>query len=367
MTEKTFIFDSPITNDKIDIYDKVDVSIKKVQSKNKKEFIADIEGYNIDYSIVNALRRTILMSIPIYGFHRSNTYIDVEKSRHMYNNDLLYNQIETLPIYDIPNYFDLEDPELYLPTEVMKKLFSNFLPPKFSEARNKDELDEDKVADAEKKLFQIEFSINYKNTGSTDKFVNTHDGVIKVNGKVSSSYLDNPYASIIVLKPGEEIFLRTEANLGISKIYATYEATTNAYYIELSSTKYQLYYETLGQLDKYIIFTKSCVILIKKLENLKKFIEETYEEQDVSEIIEIHLFGEDHTIGNLFAITLQKCVNVEKAGYGMPHPFIDQIIITYKLMPKSKVKPIKLFVDTADYLIKIFTKLLEQANKFKSN
>ena len=64
--------------------------------------------------------RTIMMSIPIYGFHRSNIHIEVEKSKNMYNNDLIYNQIETLPIFDIPNYFDLENPETFLSNDVMK-------------------------------------------------------------------------------------------------------------------------------------------------------------------------------------------------------------------------------------------------------
>ncbi len=53
------------------------------------------------------------MSIPIYAFHRSNIFIELDKSRHMYNNDLIYNQIETLPIFDIPNYFDLENQKYF--------------------------------------------------------------------------------------------------------------------------------------------------------------------------------------------------------------------------------------------------------------
>ena len=36
---------------------------------------------------------------------------------------MIYNQIETLPIYDIPNYFDLENPELFLPDNIMRTIF----------------------------------------------------------------------------------------------------------------------------------------------------------------------------------------------------------------------------------------------------
>ena len=110
MTDKQFVFDSKIANDRIDLYGQIDASVKNLQSRNENELRLQIEGANIDYSVVNALRRTILMSIPVYGFHRSNIHIEVEKSYNMYNNDLIYNQIEMLPIFDLPNYFDLEDP-----------------------------------------------------------------------------------------------------------------------------------------------------------------------------------------------------------------------------------------------------------------
>src|SRR5207302_1635944 len=96
----------------------------------------------------------------------------------------------------------------------------------------------------------------------------------------------------------------------------------------------------------------------KKLEYLRNFITSKYsEERDPNEIIEIQLFGEEHTLGNLLATILQKSDSVAKAAYVMPHPFIDQITIAYKLTNKAKIGPIKLFVDTIDYLIKLFQKI----------
>lgn len=362
MSEK-FIFESDITNDQIDIYSDPKININKLKPEHPNELRIEIDGPNVDSSIVNALRRTILMSIPIYAFHRSNIFIEVEKSRHMYNNDLIYNLIETLPIFDIPNYFDLEDPEIFLPTEVMKNLFSNFVQDKYTEETNNENNNEN---DANKKLFKIELSINIKNNTGTYKFVTTHDAVLKVDGKVVNSYLIRKPISILVLKPTEEISLRAEANLGISKMNASYEATTNAIHEEITPTRYHLWYETLEQLDKNIIFTKACIILTKKLEYLRKFITDKYsEERDINEIIEIQLFGEEHTLGNLLATILQKCEFVEKAGYSMPHPFIDQLVIAYKLNENSKIGPIKVLVDCIDYLIRVFQTIGNQAVKNK--
>lgn len=337
-----------ITNDRIDFDVDPEVRIKKLKSQNEQELRLEIEGRSIDYSVINALRRTILMSIPIYAFNRSNTFIEVEKSRHMYNNDLLYNQIETLPIFDVPNYFDLENPELFLPTQVMKQLFSNFVPEIYIEDTV------DNPIETDKKLFKIELSINLKNNSDIDRFVNTHDAILKIDGQTSDSYKKRKPICIMVLKPTEEISLRAEANLGISKMHASYEATTNAYHDEINPMTYHLWYETLEQLDKHVIFTKACIILLNKLKNLRTFIKNKFEERDINEIIEIQLYGEDHTLGNLIATALQKCDHVKTAAYVTPHAFMDQINIVYQLVPKSKVKPIKLLINCIDYLIKLF-------------
>ena len=347
MDKKDFIFDSDVPNDSIDIYQPPEVFIKKLHPQNENEFRIEISGKNIDNSVVNGLRRTILMSIPIYAFHRSNITIDTSRSRNMYNNDLLYNQIETLPIYDIPNYFDLENPKIYLPTDVMKKLFSKFIKEQYSEKESNE-------MDNSKKLFKIQLSIDVKNNTGSDKFVTTHDAIIKVDGEISDGYKKRKPISIIVLKPSEEISLHAEANLAISKMIGWYEATTNAIHEEITPMKYHLWYETLEQLDKNLIFTKACVILSKKLKYLKKFIKKEYEEKDVKETVEIQLYGEDHTLGNLLATILQKCKFINKAGYTKPHQLVDMVMIQYKLKSKSKIGPINVLIDCIDYLIKLY-------------
>ncbi len=361
MSENKFIFDSNVPNDKIDIHAEPNVRLKKLDSEIEEELKIELEGTSVDCSIVNALRRTIMMNVPIYAFHRSNIFIEIKKSRHMYNNDFLYNLIETLPIFDIPNYFDLEDPETFMPSEVLKNLFGNFIQDKFTE-----EVPEEVDTNENKKMFKIELSLNYKNNTGSDKFVSTHDVTLKVDGKIVNSYMIRRPICILVLKPLEEISLRAEANLGISQMHASYEATTNALHQEITPTKYHLWYETLGQLDKKIIFTKACIILIKKLEHLKKFIKKNFtEERSVSEKIEMELYGENHTIGNLLATILQKCSYTLTAAYKMPHPEINQIVVGYELKPGSKLGPIKVLVDCIDYLIKLFEIIHVAANKIK--
>lgn len=374
MSDKEFIFESDIKNDSIDVYGDPDVSLKELAGENELEFRIKIKGRSIDNSIVNAIRRTILVHIPIYGFYRTRIFIENDKSRNMYNNDLIYNQIETLPIYDVPNFFDLENPETYLPDEIMKSIFGRFIQHRYDEPEESQfDGDGDESLNTKntklpnnsnKKLFKIELSINYKNVTSNDKFIDTHDAVLKIDGKIVNSYMKREPISILVLKPNETISLRAEANLGISKIDAAYEATTNAYYKEISSMEYDLSYETLGQLSKELIFEKACLILIKKLELLSKFIEKNYKEKSItSELIEIQLYGEDHTLGNLLTTALQKSNLVSEAGYAMPHPFSDQIVINYKVSKKAKIGPIQVMLDVIDYLIRVLEAILNMAPK----
>lgn len=350
-TENEFVFNSDVPNDRIDLKEPIDIVVKKMSNKADSEFRVSLEGKNIDNSIVNAIRRTILLHIPIYGFHRSNIQVDIDKTKYMYNNDMLYNQIEMLPIYDVPNFFDLEDPQIFLPNEVMRTLFGTFFQEKFIEEQTEPE------TEPGKKMFNIELSINVKNGTASDKFVSSHDTVLKIDGKVSNSYSKKQPICLLVLKPGEELAMTATANLGIAKMHAIYEATTNVIIKEINSMRFELFYESLGQLDKNMIFSKACVILIKKLQNLQQFIKTNYAQKSNTNMVEIELYGEEHTLGYLLATTLQKCTLVEKAGYIMPHLFNDMVVVKYKLPDKSKHDPIEVLVDVIDYLVGIFEEI----------
>ncbi|AZL89438.1 DNA directed RNA polymerase subunit [Megavirus baoshan] len=349
-------------SDIIDIYSEPNIIIKHLEPSNIHELRLEIQGKSIDCSIINAIRRSIYLYIPIYGFHRSNIHIEAERSRNMYNFDMIYNLIETLSIFDIPNYFDLENPETFLTNEIMRNLFGKFIQDKhrFDDESNTNQ----EIDDSKKKLFKIELSLNIKNNTGSDRFVTSHDAILRVDGIVSNSYTKREPICILVLKPSEEISLRAEANLGIAKMYASYEATTNVTYDEIDKNKYVLWYETLEQLDKNTIFLKSCTIIVKKLQNLKNFISNNYQEnQDPKKEIVIELYGEDHTLGNLLEKVLQKCEFIEKAGYNMPHPFIDKIVVSYKLYPDSTMNPIKVFIDCIEYLINVFELITHHAGK----
>ena len=379
MKASEHIFESDVKNDRIDIYKDPTVKIKDM---SKKDIFGDtlhlqLEGNCIDNSVSNGIRQTILKKIPIYAFHRKNIHVENDKSYNMYNNDMLFNQIETLPIYDIPNYFDLENPEIFLPDHISKDIFGTFKDPMVLD--NEEEPDRKKKKSSEsiggeKKLFRIEFTLNVKNATNTEKYVSTHDAVLRIDGKKVDSYLKHDPVDIIVLKElkeevsmrAEELSLRAEANLGISQDHAMYDATTNVVSKEIESNKWEIIYDTIGQLDKYIIFQKACFIIQKKLKNLHSFVKKTYTaELDPKKYVEIRLHGEDHMLGNLLGTALQKCTLITDAGYEKPHPLKDLVIIKFLIASKTDITPIQVFCDTVKYLIKVHETIEQNLPKRK--
>lgn len=331
--------------DKIDIYSPPVIKIAKLKSHIKGENRVSIKGSSVDYSVVNAIRRSILLYIPIYAFHRSNITIDSERSKHMYNNDLIYSQIETLPIFDIPNDHVLDNPKIYLTNEIMRNIFGHFVREQF----------EEQVED-EQTTSNIEIAINYKNRTDGYHFLSTHDIILKIDDKISDNYQKREPISLLVLKPGEELYMSAVANMGIAKINASYESSTNVTFKKFSETDYELWYETLGQLNEDTIFEKAVVILQKKLHNLKNHIKEIYgHTENHPPEIKLELHGEDHTIGNLLATTLQRCDMILTAGYDMPHLFTNYIVIRYQIVKKSPKNSIEVLTDCLTYLIDLFS------------
>jgi DNA-directed RNA polymerase subunit L len=340
------IFKSNKKNDVIDVEKPGIVDLEILSPEEGDAFAIKLSGKSMDYSIVNAIRRTVLGSIPIYAFHRSDIHVDRAETYNMYNNDMLYQQIETLPIFNLPNHFDVEDPELYLPNDMLKKLFGKFT--------------RDKLTDeyAGKNLFHIEMTVTVVNNTAEYRHVDSHDIELRVDGKIVDSYKIRDPITLIVLKPEEKVSLVANAVLGISYMNSIFDATTVAYHNEIDDNTYVLKYNTLGQLNKKLIFKKACVIMMKKLENLKTFIEETYIGEKTDDSIDIDLYGEDHTLGNLLTTALQKCKYTIRAGYYMPHPLEMKVTLSYQVVKGKKVIPVLLLCIV--YLVTIYKNLTDK-------
>jgi len=362
-------------SDSIDLK-KPDVKVKLHIDKNKIEI--DLKGQSVDYSVSNAIRLAILTLIPIFRFHRTKLKVEKKESGYSnsYNNDTIETILENTPIYDINHDLDILDPENYLPTEVHKTLYSNFIQEKYEDMKDietKSSLsaiinkDGTYQKNNEKKKFpSIVMSLTKINTDPIMTiYANTHDAKLTIDGVVSDSYLKRPRIDLFQLRPNESISLVAEAVLGISIMYGIFNATDIAVSIEKDSNYYQIKYKSLGQLKPIAILQKACIILVTKLELLMAFIIDNYSGKIKKEqYVEININGEDHTLGNLISTTLKKTKDVREASYCVPHQLVANIVIQYKLEENSKIDdPIDVFIEVLQYLINIFNSINDQTLK----
>ena len=78
------------------------ISHNDTVGSSKLEF--KISGNNIDYIIINTIRRTILNDIPIYAFNEFK--FDNNKSNTLFHNNYLKLRFKNLPIWNIENNID---------------------------------------------------------------------------------------------------------------------------------------------------------------------------------------------------------------------------------------------------------------------
>ena len=108
--------------------------------------------------------------------------------------------------------------------------------------------------------------------------------------------------------------------------------------------------------EKYRHSTDKCKdILILKIEVIKEKDNE----------LTLRIDGEGHTIGNLLQYELQKDKKVETAGYDVPHPLVDSLILHIRVKGKKPPREVlyktlkKIKIDTQQ-LQKEINKSIEQ-------
>jgi DNA-directed RNA polymerase subunit L len=340
--------DNNLANDRIDIYKNPDIKVTK--GGNRERISVTLTGKSVDHTVANAIRLTICNYIPIYGFHRSNINVDSDYGKYMYNNDHIYIQLEQLPLFDIPNNFDVVNPLVFLSNNAMKEEYEEMI-------RDIDKgIVNVKNNTAAKNLSDIEISINKENDTDKYYFVSSHDIVLKIDGKVSDTYKKHGRICLFVLKPGERMSLSAVANLGIEKFSAIYEPCSTPASIEETPMSYRIEYETIGQLSNEVIFNKACVIIAKRLSLLRDFITDTYGDKYTGKDNEmiIDLYGVKHALGNVISATLNKTASVKCAGYYEKHPLYDYVTIHFYLEEKTKESPVVILNDVLTFLIKLF-------------
>ena len=293
----------------------------------------EMSGKDMEYPMVNALRKVSMNQIPIYAFHPSK--INILRNNSVFDNSYMRERLSQLPIYKLNHNIK------YLASKYYKDV--NFADPKLVKH----------IEDTN----EIELYIKIKNIGPDNILnVSTNDIKYTLNNEVienSKIYSDKYPILLIQLRLGEEFECSMKGVLAVGEFDAIFDAS-NAYYEEITLNKYEFMIESGGQLDEYEILISGCDIIIEKLKIIKENInQEQYQiviTENNSMILEIQ--NEDYTCGGPINYNLQ---NLDEVIFsGITNPDFMQKNINIKFKVKNDYKPIDIFNKAVDSTEKMF-------------
>ena len=310
-----------------------------------------ISGSNIDYIIVNTLRRTILSDIPTYAF----SVFNFEKNTSIFHNNYLKLRLQHMPIWSIKNTVDfIETTKVINPN--MEKIDENDDEDNVGEIENNSNLNSSS-------LNQLTMYVNYKNKSNEIFNVTTSHAKFYYDQK----QLSNPYKDdclILKLQPGQEISFSTITTLGTEKQDTMYSSVTIVTYKQINDNEFDFTLESRGQITEKRILQVALINIEKNIKNfLNVFLEDISKEQDVlGDEGLIIVNNEDHTLGNLISRGMQKHSKVEFAGYSLPHPLANKVHFHYKLKKDGDIK--KIIKEVVEYYLELFKDISKLVDKF---
>lgn len=315
---------------------KVNVKVidKQTQVGNSRlEF--KISGDNINYIVINTIRRVILSDIPIYAFNE----FKFDKNNSVFHNNYLKLRLRNMPIWNIDNtidYFENDKKD-----DIIKETIEEY-------EEDDVELDVDKTLKSST-LKQLTMYVNYKNKTENIVTVTTDDAKFYYDQKQMPSPYNVPIP-LVKLQPKQEIIFSAITNIGTENMDAMYSAVCVAAYKQKTDNEFDFFLESRGQITEQRILQVALINIEKKLNNFIKLInEKTFDDNELEGIIVVN--NEDHTMGNLISRGLQMHSNIDFAGYNLPHPLAKKVHLHYKLN-KGNIK--KIIQDVVDYYVKLF-------------
>ena len=332
------------------------INIKKINyddeyGNTRLEF--NINGPNIDYIIMNTIRRTIFAEIPIYAFNE----FKFEKSTAIFHRNYLKLRFRNMPVWGIENnidYYNIND-----------KKNVNLINTNNDNYADDVELDVEKNVDSST-LNQLTLYLTYKNKSMNIVTVSTDHAKYYYKEK----QIDNPYKipiPLVKLQPLQEISFSAITQIGIEEEDSMYSPVSIITYIKKLDTDFNMILESRGQITEIRIIEVAIINIIRRLNNfIKTLFEEKKENLSEMEKTKLNINNdtlqglilinnEDHTLGNLVSRGLQKHNKINFASYNLPHPLDKKVIFHYVLKEKGDIKEI--FKDVIEYYITLFTNI----------
>lgn len=287
-------------------------------------FHVNIKGDDINFVLVNAIRRILLEDIPGYAFNEKK--INIKSNSSIYNNDYLRNRIENFPINGIENIFNIDEYD-NLKNLVLKKEVIDDV----DELENQFLTEDGIVSNNEsnkslKNINQLNMYVNMKNENDDVMNVTTDNCNFFINGETKKNIYKNPLL-ICKLKKGEEIELSAIVDKNIPEFHSKYSVVGSCVYDQKNEKEFLFKFDNRSDFKNVDILVIACDILIFRL---KKFLRKIENEKFTTDTHgKIVINNESHTLGNLIGRALQDNNNIEYAAYKKDHLLINDITLEY--------------------------------------
>jgi DNA-directed RNA polymerase subunit L len=321
-----------------------DIKLKLIRHNKDKvnsRYEINIKGKDINEVIINTIRRAILTYVPIYAFTKFNFTIN----ESVFNNNYIKLRLQNLPVWNINNnIIKLEN----------KKINETIIENNEEEINIDDDVDlnDDNNVNSSS-LSQLTMYVDYKSSDKGIFTVTSDHAKFYYDGKSISSPYHIPIP-IIKLQPEQSIKFSAITTIGTEKENSIYSAVSVCFYKQNDTNDYNFIVESRGQLTEQRIMEVAMLNIISNIENILELIPET----QISATGEIIMNNENNTMGNLLCNGLQKHKHIKNAGYNMPHPLEEKIIIYYELIDdKYKIKDV--ISDVIIYLSELFRQIIK--------
>jgi DNA-directed RNA polymerase subunit L len=331
---------------------KVNIStINQVKDQGDSRLEVKIKGPDINYILINTIRRGCLSYVPIYAFEK----FTFDKNTSIFHNNYLKARIRQLPVWGIENKIEF--------VEYNRKSSEEYIPD-IVEENDEEDVDPnvDKILDTTQ-LKQLTMYVSAKNNTQDIIWVTTANAKFYYNEK----QIDTPYKTpipIVKLQPDQEIIFSAITKVSIADEHAMYSAASIVCYKQITDNEFDFIIESRGQISEKRIIYVALFNIEKKLNNfLNLFIEEVgknkTDDKDNGETDGVIIItNEDHTLGNIITRGLQLHPKIEFAGYNLPHPLDMKVHFHYKTTKDGNIKTI--IKDVIAYYLKLFSEIRVQ-------
>jgi len=317
-----------------------------------------ISGINIDYVLVNTIRRTIFTDIPIYAFD----IFKFEKNTSIFHNNYLKLRLQHMPVWSIKNNVDFIDGNI--DNEKLNDIKEEY-----------DDDDENTIDDKindninSSSLNQLTMYIKHKN--KTNEIVNvttSHAKFYYDEKQIASPYINE--CLLLKLQPGQEISVSAITKMGIEKNDTIFTPVNIISYKQINDNEFDFTIESRGQLSEKRILQVALINIERNLQNFlnifNKGIAQDNDKKDGKIDIDISegliiINNEDHTMGNLISRGMQLHTKVKFAGYNLPHPLATKVHFHYEIEKDANISVI--IQDVVSYystIIKDIGKLVDK-------